>query len=386
MTKKKILIINKSFQLGGIEVALANLVDEICDLYDVTLAVFYPQGPMRERVPENVRLLKLSPFVEVFGMSLKDCMAHGTVLQKIFKVVGSTWTKLFGNALPAAFALAFQEPAGTYDVVISYHQEMSSKTLMTGFGQFALKKCAAKKKIAWIHADVVAAGVATRKNLKTYEKFDQIVCVSKAAMEIFKTAYPTLVGKCDYCYNSVPVAEIMEKSRLEQNVFAKTDNDFILFSACRLAKEKGLIPALQNLRSTFENHPNLKWFIAGAGPLEQQLRSLISEYRLENQVFLLGIRKNPYPYMREADYLFLPSLHESFSMVANEAHVLGTPVIASDIPVMWEVRDEYDYLCSNHEYASVIEELVRRGVRKSYPEEMIDLSDWKTQFERILEC
>ena len=35
--------------------------------------------------------------------------------------------------------------------------------------------------------------------------------------------------------------------------------------------------------------------------------------------------------------IFLPSLHETFSMVVSEAHILETPVIASDIPIMREM-------------------------------------------------
>lgn len=386
MEKKKLLFINKGFQLGGIEMALANLVDEICDTYDVTLAIFQSQGPMRDRVPANVRLLKLAPFTEVLGMGLNDCKTHGTFAQKAFKVIGSVWAKLFGNTLPIAFALAFQKHVGEYDVVISYHQEQGPETLVAGFGEFALKKTTAKKKIAWIHADVTATGLATRKNMKTYAKFDQIVSVSKTAMEIFKAAYPSLAHKCDYCYNAIPVTEIMQKGQLEKNVFTKSKEDTILFSACRLTEEKGLIPALHNLHMTFKNNQNLKWFIAGVGPLEQKLRALIKQMDLEGQVFLLGFKKNPYPYIAEADFLFLPSLHESFSMVIQEAHVLGTQVIASDIPVMKEVSGENDYLCKNQDYATTIEILLKNNIRRNCSPEISSKFDWKSRFEKIMDC
>lgn len=351
MHKKKILIINKSFEIGGIQMALANMLKEIHNRYDVTLAVFNCHGPLLDRVPEDVKLLKISSMAQVLGMNSEDCKKYGSLSQRIFKTVGSVWSKVFGNTLPVAFALALQRNVGDYDAVISYHQETSAKTLVSGFGKFALKKCTAAKKIAWVHADFLATKLATRKNLKTYKKFDKIVGVSKTTINNFITAYPELKNKCDYCYNCVPAREITEKSNLEHNVFNKSENDTVLFSACRLVKEKGLVPALENLLSVFKENKNLKWYIAGTGPEGEKLEELIAEKHLEDQVFLIGFKNNPYPYIREADYLFLPSLHETFSMVVSEAHILGTSVIASDIPIMREVLNENDFLCADSSYA-----------------------------------
>ena len=382
---KKVLIINKSFELGGIQMALANLLDAICDEYDVTLAVFNPRGPLLDRVPQNVRLLKLSPLTEVLGMTNADCKKYGSFSQNLFKIVGTAWSKLFGNTLPVAFALASQKNVGEYDIVISYHQETTAKTMVTGFGKFALKKCAAKKRIAWVHADFLSTKLATHSNLKTYQQFDKIVSVSKTAMVRFTTAYPSLQGKCDFCYNPLPVAEISEKSDKDADLLTRTQDDVILFSACRLVPEKGLVPALENLLPVFENNQNLKWFIAGSGPEESKLQLIIREHKLEEQIILLGFLQNPFPYMKKADYLFLPSLHETFGMVVGEAHVLGTPVIASDIPVMREVLGQADYLCNNNDYALVVADLLKKEKNGVQPEFAIPVLEWKEQFERALE-
>ena len=108
MTKKRLLIINKSFELGGIQMALANMLEAIHDEYDVTLAVFNPNGPLKDGIPNNVKLLNLSPFVQVLGMSSSDCKKYGTMQQKIFKLIGGSWSKVFGNTLPVKLAMAFQ--------------------------------------------------------------------------------------------------------------------------------------------------------------------------------------------------------------------------------------------------------------------------------------
>ena len=179
--------------------ALANMLEAIHNEYDVTLAVFNQNGPLRNRVPNNVKLLKLSSLVQVLGMSKRDCRQYGSVIQRLFKTVGSIWSRMFGNDLPVRFAFAFQKNVGEYDIVISYHQETSKKTLVTGFGKFALKKCKSSQKIAWVHADFLATKLATLNNLKPYQCFDIIVSVSQVCMDNFFVAYTSIKDKCLYC-------------------------------------------------------------------------------------------------------------------------------------------------------------------------------------------
>ena len=383
--KKKILIINKSFALGGVQMALANMLEEIHDKYDVTLAIFNPNGPFKDRVPDDVKLLELSPFVQVLGMSNRDCKQFGSGAQRVFKIIGSIWSKVFGNELPVRFALAFQKNVGEYDVVISYHQETRKKTLVTGFGKFALEKCNAPEKIAWVHADFLATKLATRKNLKTYQRFDKIVSVSKVCMDHFIKAYPSLRDKCTYCYNYVPAEEIIKKASQRQGVFERGKNTVVLFSACRLSEVKGLVPALLNLLPLWKEKRDLKWYIAGEGSEREKLEAIIRENNLEEKVILLGFQSNPYPYFKEADYLFLPSLHETFSMVAKEAHILGTPVIAADIPIMREVLGKGDYLCNyNGFYECLSRVLSNPGYGKPGFEYQEEEANWCHMFSKTI--
>ena len=200
-------------------------------------------------------------------------------------------------------------------------------------------------------------------------------------MERFITAYPSLKEKCDYCYNFVPAQEIIEKSRAEQNVFPREEGDLVLFSACRLSAEKGIIPALENLLPLWKNGERLKWYIAGDGPDKEKLISSIQKNALGDQVILLGYQDNPYPYIREADYLFLPSLFETFSMVVAEAHILGTLVIASDLPVMREVLGAGDILCEGNDFATFIKKAHKYPkIEPTYAQQ----TRWLSQFERLL--
>lgn len=384
MAKKRILIINKSFELGGVQMALVNMLEAIHDEYEITLAVFNPNGPLKERIPSDVKLLELSPIVQVLGMAQQDCKLYGTLSQKIFKLLGGAWSRVFGNDLPVRFALLFQRKISGYDVVISYHQETSRKTLVTGFGKFALKKCEAPIKVAWVHADFLSTSLATDANHKTYTDFDKIVCVSKTTKDHFVKAYPDLKDKTDYCYNYLPAEDIISKSK-EKEVVLGDEDDIVLFSAGRLVEEKGYVEAALALVPLMKMNPSIKWFIAGVGPKGAELNQIIEENSLEENIILLGYVKNPYPYIKTADYLFLPSLHETFSMVVHEAHILGTKVMATDIPIMQEIVSDGDAIVSK-DFKELADILDRGSIRQEQAfNHTIDKIYEKTYFQRCFE-
>lgn len=69
----------------------------------------------------------------------------------------------------------------------------------------------------------------------------------------------------------------------------------------------------------------------GDGPLKDVLLKLIIKLKMENNIFLLGQRKNPFYIMRQSNLFTLTSHYEGQSMVLLEALTMGMNVLASDI-------------------------------------------------------
>ena len=89
---------------------------------------------------------------------------------------------------------------------------------------------------------------------------------------------------------------------------------------------------------------NTKFLIVGAGDFEDEIRNLINELNLNDQVLMIG--KVPWDelpfYYAAADIFILPSLTrlEAFGIVGLEAMASGKPVIISDIPGVREVIED----------------------------------------------
>ena len=70
--------------------------------------------------------------------------------------------------------------------------------------------------------------------------------------------------------------------------------------------------------------------IAGEGSLKSQLLALMRELNLEKCVDFIGLRKDIFTWISQADVFVLTSDYEGLPMVIIEAMACGTPVVTTD--------------------------------------------------------
>ena len=76
---------------------------------------------------------------------------------------------------------------------------------------------------------------------------------------------------------------------------------------------------------------------AGKGSNEKEhneVVEMLQEY--EPNVELVGHKSNPFPYIKNADYLVLMSDRETSGLVITEAKIIGTPCIVSNFEAAYE--------------------------------------------------
>lgn len=197
------------------------------------------------------------------------------------------------------------------------------------------------KKIIYLHNDMKGEFDVKfpylEKIFNVYKYFDHIFSVSKELSDLnrdnLSDAYQVKHDKFDFMNNIIDYKNILFKSgfaleRPEDESIFKDGKVFI--NMARLSPEKNqltLIRAFQKMSSEFSN---TKLVILGDGPLKEDLKSYVLKNNVKN-VYLLGNRNNPYPYLRKADCFVLSSLHEGQPMVLLESLVLKKPIIATNI-------------------------------------------------------
>ena len=95
-----------------------------------------------------------------------------------------------------------------------------------------------------------------------------------------------------------------------------------------------LIEAAHHLRW---HMPNFCIAICGEGKSRPELEQLIRKYSLQENVRLLGFQDEPERWICAADAFVHPSQSEGLSLVAIQAQMIGTPVIASEVGGLKEV-------------------------------------------------
>ena len=315
------------------------MLSELHNEYDVSVYLFYPDGEFKDQLPENVRLLSGNLLLKSIGMTLRQALNSRNPIIILFRVLGAIWSKLFTNNLPISIAINSQKTLGNFDIAISYIQDSNNKTLYSGCNEFVLKKVSAKKKIAWIHGDYELSGLNNSKNNEMYPKFDQIVTVSKGCKDGLLKILPNLKDKVTYAYNFYNIDEILALS-CDYTPHFELGNKFKLVTVARLGWEKGHLRAIDAIKRLSDEGFEFEWYIIGDGLYKKKISEKISEYQLQDKVLLLGHRTNPYPFIKNADLFFLPSIHEAAPMTIGESKICMTPILATNYISAKEQIDE----------------------------------------------
>ena len=121
---------------------------------------------------------------------------------------------------------------------------------------------------------------------------------------------------------------------LKKREINKDENEFNDYYICigRLTKQKNFSFLIKCFKDICALKKNLKILILGEGEQRDKLKNLISKYNLQENIFLVGYKKNVFTYLKKAKGFILSSLWEDPGFVLVEAIYLNIPVISSDCP------------------------------------------------------
>lgn len=348
---KRILFVNKSFEFGGIQKSLDNLLNTISseESFDIDILVFNPSGIYKDSVPENVNIIKPSIFIRALFMTFKQVIDTGNVLIIAYKLLATLWTRLFGNTIPLWFAFKFQRKLKGYDYAFAYHHEVRRNTVVDGFARFLIRRCEAGCKAVWIHTDIVSSGLNTKQNKRTYSKLDKIVAVSHGVRNAFIRAYPEMSEKTEVVHNFHRFNRIVEMSGEETVTYKNDALNFL--TVARISEEKGHMRTVEVFERLKLEGYKFYWHLVGGsgGVLEESIRQVITKKGMADSILIHGLQSNPYKFFVDADCLLVPSYNEGAPMVFSEAQCLKLPVITTETSSAREFVTDKDIgiVCEN---------------------------------------
>ena len=327
---KKILFLHGSLGGGGAERVLIDLLTNLDHTkYDVDLCLIINQGIMLPEVPKQVTIIPLwQKYTFYYKIALRM----------------SIWFKnnmLFKRILQ-------QKLTKKYDVEISFLEGMPLKL-------HALMATTAKK-ITWVHCDLLnfpyqASLFADNEELQSYNKMDVVAHVSNDSKMAFEKRFPTCTTRSAVVYNPIDCKKI---SILASAIVLPKNKTFTIVTVGRLTMPKKIDRVIRLAARLKKEKYAVAFQIIGDGELKNELQQLTIDLNVTDCVAFLGFLKNPYPYIKNADVLLLPSGYEGFGLVVCEAMVLGVPVVSTKTAGPTEIihNNVYGLLC-NHDDTSI---------------------------------
>jgi glycosyltransferase involved in cell wall biosynthesis len=242
-----------------------------------------------------------------------------------------------------------------YDYVISFQETLSL--------QF-VSKFSNPNKITWIHCDYSRIYSDFQYEMNIFSRYSKIIAVSEYTRSLFCQLFPTLSSKTYSIYNIMDEDHINTKSCDVIDDIRFDNKCFTIISVGRIVsiKQFHLIPKIA--AEIQENGASFKWYILGGGCERvalQELQSAIKKYSVENSVFCLGNKLNPYPYYKKANLLVSVSASEACPMIFNEAKILKLPIVTNNFGSAYEfIRDGRDgRICSIDKMSNVISDIIQ---------------------------
>lgn len=299
---KKLFFTAYNLNIGGIEKALIALLKSIdYSKYEVTLLLEKKEGILIDSIPNKIKIIEY-----------KVNNNKNIIIRKIV------------NRLNVIFFIL--KNYMKYDSAICYAPYSIPGSIIARY--------MSKNNSIWIHSDYYYLYDKNINKIKTFfderkiSKFNHIIFVADEAKNNFNNIYSNLKYKTVVCNNLIDIDFINESSLEIVNEIKPSRKLFINISRHEEHAKKitRLIEAAKMLKEA--NYDFEVWLI-GSGESTNLYEEKISEYDLSDNIKLLGMKKNPYPYYKLADAFILTSDYEGFPVVYLESIMFNVPIITT---------------------------------------------------------
>lgn len=364
---KKILIVINSFNSGGAEKVLYDVLKNISSNNKIDIFLLIKEGIYLERIFQEFK----EKINIIYLCQRKAKIKKFFILRKLDTCLKKIKIKIY-----CKYPFLIKKLKNrNYDVEIAF-LEGNSTVLIANRNSRA-------KKISWIHTDLLKHRVINKSlEKKSYEKMDKVICVSEDSKKSLLKLYPELENKVQVICNPIDQNNILQKAN-EKLKFNKKKINMITIG--RLIKIKGYDILLQSHNKLIKKGIEYNLIILGEGEERKNLEKYIKQNNLENNTQLLGFKENPYPYLKQADIFVSASRYEGYPLVLCEAICLGKPIIATNCTGPKEILEngKYGLIAEVENVEDLAEKMEELILDKKLREKYSDLSKERARIFNI---
>lgn len=326
--KKRVVIRSGSLRMGGLERILIEVLQTISkEKYNISLVIDDDCGEediFKKDIPNEIDYYFLKSEELMKKISYYRVRKNNIFYKGLYNFYLS-----YSKYIACKNMKKLVKKIGKIDVLIDFDAGASKY----------IDKIEASRKIVWIHSSI--PNLKKKKDKierfgKRLVHYDKIVAICDEMKEELNNLYPYLKEKIIRIYNPFNFERI---ERLSNDIEELTSKE------TELLKEKYIV-AVSRLDSVSKDYSTLlkamkilkerqideKLYIVGDGPSKVEIEEEIKRLELEENIVLLGRKKNPYIWLKNSDFFVHSSKFEGLPTVLIEALVCDKLVVSSDCP------------------------------------------------------
>ena len=296
--KKNIAFFAKNLDIGGIERAIINYVNNIdYSKYNVTLFLEKKEGIYLSEINKNIN-------INNFNINENK----NIIIRK------------FINALKLIkFSIKYNN---RFDFAANFATSLKSGAI--------LSKRFSKNNAIWFHGNYWNTKEEAQKFLKYVraKKYRKIVFVSESLKDKYLSVYNS--NQLLYVINNpVNYNEMLRKGN--EIIKEKKTKTLILNVGRHEEKSKNLIMLLNSVKKLLDANYDFELWMVGSGPDTDLYKAKVKDLNIEKNVKFLGKKSNVYPYFKICDASVLSSYEEGNPVVYLESKIFNKPIISTDV-------------------------------------------------------
>lgn len=322
---KKIIVVTAGIDCGGITSFLIPLVNTLVSSGNyVTVAYTFMDENYLERFDTRIKFIKYKQ-PSTFDI-IKSSILNGAIID-LLKIKFRSHTKI--APMPSVQRIIYSSSHNVnvsdevYDIAISA-AEFSCNSIVANSIRSA-------RKIGWVHPDMGKLNISPRLAAPMLAKFEKVVTVSEVGLKSLVKLFPFDEEKFVYIENMMDADRILSKSREQVRDVDKEFSGMNIVSVSRIDNSSKRIDRMVRIALKLkQRHFKFRWYIVGDGKDYNSVMRLITDNKLENEMVMLGLKSNPYPYIAFADVYVMTSQYEGKPISVEEAKILHTPIITTE--------------------------------------------------------
>lgn len=334
---KKMLIVMMHLGMGGAEKSLVNFLNELSpEDCMVDLLLFKKEGVLLEQIPKWINIIDTPRDLAVL---------YGSQPQKAKEILLSM-IRLYGTVCAiikthnsgrkqfvrwkSYYTKHISKLEKTYDIAVSY---VSGEIM-----NYVVEKVDATFKATWVHTDYKASNGCPEDDEFYFDKLNKVITISDSCVDSIKNSFASeIIKRKVICLpNIVSASFIKQLAEVQIDDSYQKHQSLKILSIGRLEKVKGFDMAIEAAKKLNEDNIDFEWLIIGEGSERKNLETLIDRFKLHNRVRLLGLKDNPYTYLKDCDIVVQTSRFEGKSIALDEAKIFGKPIVSTNYPTVYD--------------------------------------------------